>query len=270
MKKFKLSSRLLILFTTVTILSAVVFGLVTYRNYESIYLEVAKNQLNTYVESVIKRDNINEDDYEDEYIGYIVVEIDVKKNRLVRPPQIISSNLKKLEKDVNVFTEMSVNAYIGQKEFVNDEDISYYLSISKRRPINNDVNEYVVGVMHENKIKELKMASAQNDVLLSFAGTFIAFAIIIVVGNIILALWSREITKRIQFLSSQISTIGQLGYKREISVSGSDEYRTCFKVETCDKKLNRMKELNRDVPNLSHDFKPLSLLSKLCRELKMV
>lgn len=263
MKKFKLSSQLLILFTTVTILSAVVFGLITYRNYESIYLEVAKNQLNTYVESVAKREDITENYYEDKYVGYVVAEFDDASQSLVRPPQIISNNLKELEKDVNIFTTMATSAYSGIGEFVNDKDVSYYLTINKRRVISDNLNEYIVGIMHEEKVKELKMTSAQNDVLLSFAGTFIAFAIIIIVGNIILALWSREITKRIQFLSSQISTIGQLGYKKEISVSGSDEItELSLKVENMRQEIEQNEMTKQDMfQNLSHDFKtPIAVI----------
>ncbi len=263
MKKFKLSSQLLILFTTVTILSAVVFGLITYRNYESIYLEVAKNQLNTYVDSVTKREDIAEDYYEDQYVGYIIAEFNDSSQSLVRPPQIISNNLKVLEEDINIFTTMATNAYSGMREFINQKDTTYYLAIKKRRVISENLNEYVIGIMHEEKVNELKISSAQNDVLLSFAGTFIAFAIIIVVGNIILALWSREITKRIQFLSSQISTLGELGYKKKISVSGADEItELSLKVENMRQEIEQNEMTKQDMfQNLSHDFKtPIAVI----------
>ena len=67
MKKFKLSTQLLILFTTVTILSAVVFGLVTYRNYESIYLEVAISQLGTTIDNLAEKPLITDHEIDDKY-----------------------------------------------------------------------------------------------------------------------------------------------------------------------------------------------------------
>ncbi len=266
MKKFKLSTQLLILFTTVTILSAVVFGLVTYRNYESIYLGVAKNQLEMYVDNLTKRAVIDENEIEDEYIGFVRAEFNESKKDLIRNPPLfnISKNLRDLEEEVDVFAyNAAYTAYHGISQFTNKKGEIYYLFIKQSKAISPDENEYIVGLMHENKVKELKLMSAQNDVLLSFVGTFVAFALIIVVGNIILALWSREMTKRIQLLSKEISTLGQFGYQKEIKIDGSDEITDLAKkVERMRQEIEQNERTKQEMfQNLSHDFKtPIAVI----------
>ena len=54
MRKIRLSTQLLLLYTTVTVLSAVVFGLITFRNYDAVYKGIAKSELDTYMNLVYK------------------------------------------------------------------------------------------------------------------------------------------------------------------------------------------------------------------------
>lgn len=259
MKNFKLSRQLLILFTTVTILSAIVFGLVTYRNYESIYLEVAMSQLENNIENINKKQEITDSEIEDENLGYVVANF--KGDKLLPAPLIVSNTLDEIE--IDELREMILNAYSGFKEYEKENGTTYYLFIKKRRDIPPSVTEYIIGFMNENKVKEIKTLSAQNDVLLSFAGTFIAFAIIIVVGNIILALWSREITKRIQFLTRQVSALGQTSYKKEIIITGKDEITDLsLQVERMRQEIEQNEKTKQEMfQNLSHDFKtPITVI----------
>ncbi len=259
MKKFKLATQLLILFTTVTILSAVVFGLVTYRNYESIYLEVALGQLGNTIDNINKKETITSNDIEDEHLGYIVANFE--GDTLLPAMPIISNSIVEIETDT--LKEMVVRAYSGFRSYEAEDGTIYYLYIAKRRDIPPSITEYIVGIMNEAKILEFKRASAQNDVMLSFAGTFIAFAIIIVVGNIILALWSREITKRIMFLTRQVSSLGQTGYKKEIVPTGNDEITDLSnQVERMRQEIEQNERTKQEMfQNLSHDFKtPITVI----------
>lgn len=259
MKKFKLSRQLLILFTTVTILSAVVFGLVTYRNYESIYLEVAIKQLENTIENINKNQIITEEEIDDKNFGYVVANFE--GDTLLPAMPVIASTLTEIE--VDILRDMVVKAYSGFREYEKENGVTYYLCIKKRRDIPPSVTEYIIGFMNENKVKEIKASSAQNDVLLSFAGTFIAFAIIIVVGNIILALWSREITKRIQYLTRQVSSLSQTGYKKEIIITGKDEITDLsLQVERMRQEIEQNEKTKQEMfQNLSHDFKtPITVI----------
>ena len=263
MKKIKLSTQLLILFTTITILSAVVFGLVTYRNYESIYLQVAFSQLETTIDNVAKKDIITDNEIEDRYLGYVVANFE---NDMLLPAMRISDSLKDFDiyfDDEAEIQKVVANAYSGFKSYEAESGVTYYLYLSDGKNISPTAQEYVIGIMHEEKISEIKISSAQSDVLLSFTGTFIAFAIIIVVGNIILALWSREVTKRIQYLSRQISFLSESGYKKEIVVTGSDEIRDLsVQVEKMRQEIEQNEKTKQEMfQNLSHDFKtPITVI----------
>lgn len=259
MRKFKLSTQLLILFTTVTILSAVVFGLVTYRNYESIYLEVAISQLESTIDNIKRKDEITTTETDDEYLGYVVSNFE--DDLLLPAIPVISDTLNDF--DLETIKDIVLRAYSGFRSYDHNSGKTYYLHISKRRDISPSVSEYIVGIMSEDKIQEFKISSAESDVLLSFAGTFIAFAIIIVVGNIILALWSREITKRIQFLTKQVSTLGQTGYKKEIITTGTDEITDLsLQVERMRQEIEQNEKTKQEMfQNLSHDFKtPITVI----------
>ncbi len=262
MKTIKLSTQLLILFTTVTILSAVVFGLVTYRNYESIYLGVAKSELETYVDMIDTAPDVV-DYYNQPFLGHIKVKIYDDIEEIFDDRLEISENLLEFETENAVFFDMVFEAYREGFEFVSKNEITYYLYLKKTKEITPNLSEYIVGVMHEKRVAELKRSTAQSDVLLSFIGTFTAFAVIIVAGNIILALWSREMTKRIRHLSTQVSTLGESGYQKEISVSGADEITELGdRVELMRIEIQQNEKTKQEMfQNLSHDFKtPIAVI----------
>ena len=99
--------------------------------------------------------------------------------------------------------------------------------------------------------------------LLSFIGTFTAFAVIMVAGNVILALWSREMTKRIKKLSDDVSLLGSQGYQREIEITGADEISDlAYNVEEMRKEIMYNEATKQEMfQNLSHDFKtPISVI----------
>lgn len=259
MRKIKLSTQLLILFTTVTILSAIVFGLVTYRNYESVYIEVAINQLESTINNLSKKDVITDDEVDDEYLGYVVANFE--EDRLLPGLPVVSKNL--VDVDVDFLKEMVASAYSGFKTYEDEDESTYFLYIVKRKDVLPSVTEHIIGIMNKDLIFNLQVSSTQNNVLLSFTGTFIAFAIIIVVGNIILALWSREMTKRIQFLTRQVSTLGQTGYKKEIITTGSDEITDLsIQVERMRQEIEQNDKTKQEMfQNLSHDFKtPITVI----------
>ena len=179
---------------------------------------------------------------------------------------ITSNSIVEIETDT--LKEMVVRAYSGFRSHEAEDGTIYYLYIAKER-YTASITEYIVGIMNEAKILEFKRASAQNDVMLSFAGTFIAFAIIIVVGNIILALWSREITKRIMFLTRQVSSLGQTGYKKEIVPTGNDEITDLSnQVERMRQEIEQNERTKQEMfQNLSHDFKtPITVIKSYAKQ----
>jgi two-component system sensor histidine kinase CssS len=114
--------------------------------------------------------------------------------------------------------------------------------------------------MDSTYVTNIKRTSAQSDVLLSFVGTFVAFAVIIVVGNVILALWSREMTKRIKNLSNQVKKLGETGYQKQIEITGNDDLGN--NVEQMRLEIEHNERTKQEMfQNLSHDFKtPISVI----------
>lgn len=257
MKTIKLSTQLLILFTTVTILSAVVFGLVTYKNYEAIYQGIARSDLETYTKNITSdiRQNSDVEREQIEYLHYIFVD----KTNLVIDISLIDDSITKKETNEVIIEmiEKALNDDLDQYEsFITNENFFLYKSRVKNE-------EYVIGIMHLNYVSRLKKESEQSDILLSFLGTFVAFAVIIIVGNIILALWSRDMTKRINHLTNQVSDLSSTGYEKEIEVYGADEISVLseqiekMRVELKDNESTKQEMFQ----NLSHDFKtPISVI----------
>lgn len=261
MRKIKLSSQLLILYTTVTVLSAVVFGLVTYRNYEVVYLGIVQNEMNTYLEAVVD----DPKEFENKpYLGYISAYIEVNNlQKNVRGAVNTSNNAEMIAPSLTIQKEIVLAAEAGYFEFVATNGETYYVGIQKISDISQTITHYLVGVMESTYVSNIKQTSAQSDVLLSFVGTFVAFAVIIVVGNVILALWSREMTKRIKNLSNQVKELGETGYQKPIEISGNDEISDLGEnVEQMRLEIEHNELTKQEMfQNLSHDFKtPISVI----------
>ena len=261
MRKIKLSSQLLILYTTVTVLSAVVFGLVTYRNYEIVYLGIVQNEMNTYLEAVVD----DPKEFENKpYLGYITAYVETNNlKKDVRGALNTSTNAELLVPNLEIQKEIILAAEAGYFEFLATNGQTYYVGIIKISDISSTITHYLVGVMDSNYVSNIKRTSAQSDVLLSFVGTFVAFAVIIVVGNVILALWSREMTKRIKNLSNQVKKLGETGYQKQIEITGNDEISDLGNnVEQMRLEIEHNERTKQEMfQNLSHDFKtPISVI----------
>ncbi len=260
MRKIKLSSQLLILYTTVTVLSAVVFGLVTYRNYEIVYLGIVQNEMNTYLEAVVD----DPKEFENKpYLGYITAYVETNNlKKDVRGALNTSTNAELLAPNLEIQKEI-ILAEAGYFEFLATNGQTYYVGIIKISDISSTITHYLVGVMDSTYVTNIKRTSAQSDVLLSFVGTFVAFAVIIVVGNVILALWSREMTKRIKNLSNQVKKLGETGYQKQIEITGNDEISDLGNnVEQMRLEIEHNERTKQEMfQNLSHDFKtPISVI----------
>lgn len=261
MRKIKLSSQLLILYTTVTVLSAVVFGLVTYRNYEIVYLGIVQNEMNTYLEAVVD----DPKEFENKpYLGYITAYVETNNlKKDVRGAVNTSTNAELLVPNLEIQKEIILAAEAGYFEFLATNGQTYYVGIIKISDISSTITHYLVGVMDSTYVSNIKRTSAQSDVLLSFVGTFVAFAVIIVVGNVILALWSREMTKRIKNLSNQVKKLGETGYQKQIEITGNDEISDLGNnVEQMRLEIEHNERTKQEMfQNLSHDFKtPISVI----------
>lgn len=261
MRKIRLSTQLLLLYTTVTVLSAVVFGLITFRNYDAVYKGIAKSELDTYMNLVYK--DPRELDGKD-LLGYAVTYIqEINYKPETTGAFFASDNVNKIAPDLGIQKELALAAYQEYFEYKASNDQVYFLGIKEIRVVDNTTKQYFISILDSQYIIDLKKSSAQSDVLLSFIGTFTAFAVIMVAGNVILALWSREMTKRIKKLSDDVSLLGSQGYQREIEITGADEISDlAYNVEEMRKEIMYNEATKQEMfQNLSHDFKtPISVI----------
>ncbi len=265
MKKISLSTQLLLLYTTVTVLSAVVFGLITFRNYDSVYISIAKNEMRTYLDLITYNQS---ESVEKDYLGYITANIyDEEGLELEIEVVKVSDNVLAFIDERIEFDDLIKSAYKDYFQYTKF-DKSYYVVIKK---VPGRANFYVASIMNPEYITELKRLSLNENVFLSFLGTFLAFATIMLVGNIILALWSREMTKRVKKLADDVSLLGSLGYERPIEIVGADEIsELAERVEEMRVEILSNEKTKQEMfQNLSHDFKtPIAVIRSYAEALE--
>lgn len=273
MRHFKLSTQLIILFSAVTLLSSLVFGVISYRNYQTVYMGLAKNEVSTYIETIKYQPREVENKSYLGYIEFTVVREGVFRVNLVGQPYY-SNNVRTMTNDNDaIMLEILEKGYTGESFEIKtkDNEIYYVLmrSVSKN-PLTQE-DRYIIGVMDDTYIKALKNTTAQEEVLLTFYGTFVAFAFITLTGNIILLLWSRLVGNRVKKIKNEVSNFTNSGYKNELKLTGSDEIKELadavenLRIEI----LSNEKTKQEMFQNLSHDLKtPISVISSYAEAIR--
>lgn len=259
MKKFKLSTQLLILFSTVTFLSALTFGYISYRNYQSVYIGLARNEVTNYVEATL-----SEPKDKDTYLGYILVTINristfeaTVTSRYVSPNaiEITNNNSQTIDKIIET-------AYLGDFIYRNSNG-TYYVSIAVKENIDSNLNQYLIGVMDNSYIDSVKAATAREEVLMTFFGTFMAFSIIVLLGNMVIAMWSRNTTARIKKIQKEVIKFNNTGYENQIEIDGLDEIsELATAIEKLRLEIKENEKTKQEMfQNVSHDLKtPISVI----------
>lgn len=259
MKKFKLSTQVVILFTTVTTLSSIIFGYISWHNYQTVYVGLARNQVQTYLEASIDLPKDKED-----YLGYILITVnristfraDVT-NRVVSPnaDRILSSDLDRINNIIEA-------AYLGEEIFKDKTGI-YYVDIEKRADVDPDTSEYMIAVMDNSYIDSIKASTMRDEVLTTFIGTFLSFAIITFVGNTIIAMWSRKTAARIRYIQKEVNTFSNSGYENKVVLEGEDELaELAHSIEDLRLEIKENEKTKQEMfQNVSHDLKtPISVI----------
>lgn len=273
MRKFKLSTQLIILFSTVTLFSSLVFGLISYRNYQTVYMGLAKNEISTYIETIKYQPREVDNKSYLGYIDFIVKREGLFKVNLVGQP-IYSDNVKEMTNNNEaIMLEILEKGYAGDQFEIHTKDKqTFYVlirSVSKN-PITQE-DRYIIGVMDDAYINALKGTTAQEDVLLTFYGTFVAFAIITLIGNITLVLWSRFVANRVKKIKNEVSHFTSSGYQNELRLEGNDEIKELADaVESLRIEILRNEKTKQEMfQNLSHDLKtPISVISSYAEAIR--
>lgn len=272
MKRFKLTTQLIIIFSSVTLFSSLVFGLISYRNYQTVYRGLTRNEISTYIDTV----KFSPREVPDKsYLGYIY--FTVKREglftvNLVGQP-IYSDNVVTMTNgNEAIQKELLEKGYEDGFQVKASNKKTYFLvirNVSKNSITQEDT--YIIGVMDNSYITALKNSTAQDEVLLTFYGTFAAFAIITVLGNVILALWSRFIAKRVKQIQQEVNLFTRTGYTNKVVINGNDEVKELADaVEKLRLAILRNEKTKQEMfQNLSHDLKtPISVIASYAEAIR--
>ncbi|PKK87158.1 MAG: hypothetical protein CVV63_02000, partial [Tenericutes bacterium HGW-Tenericutes-8] len=129
--------------------------------------------------------------------------------------------------------------------------------------IDSETTQYLIGVMDDTYINSVKAATAKEEVLMTFFGTFMAFAIIVLLGNMVIAIWSRNTTARIKQIQRGVKQFSYTGYENTISLEGDDEIsELASAIETLRLEIKENEKTKQEMfQNVSHDLKtPISVI----------
>src|SRR5690606_38439627 len=144
-----------------------------------------------------------------------------------------------------------------------DSTGTYYLAIETRQEIDSETTQYLIGVMDDTYINSVKAATAKEEVLMTFFGTFMAFAIIVLLGNMVITIWSRNTTARIKQIQRGVKQFSYTGYENTISLEGDDEIsELASAIETLRLEIKENEKTKQEMfQNVSHDLKtPISVI----------
>ena len=94
-------------------------------------------------------------------------------------------------------------------------------------------------------------------------GTFLAFSIIVLLGNTVVAIWSRNTTSRIKYIQKGVNQFSSTGYENKIVVEGDDEIAELGRaIEALRLEIKENEKTKQEMfQNVSHDLKtPIAVI----------
>lgn len=239
MKEIKLATQLNLIFSIVTLLTSLIFMIALNRVFADFRASQNEVQLSAYLNDV--RQNLSNPPVS-EYNGYVI-----SSNGIV----LISSNLVILD-DHYTATEIvnMMTIWPGQTRHIEIDGEHYYFRID-RRPNDN----YIIVFTSE-------------DYLSAFGSSFsllvrISFIALVLLGNVIILMWSRITVDRIKRLQGEVQVLRRNNYQEPIEVDGSDEITDLAKaIEKMRQEIQAADKTKQEMlQNISHDFKtPIAVI----------
>ncbi len=239
MKEIKLATQLNLIFSIVTLLTSLVFMIALNRVFADFRASQNEVQLSAYLNDV--RQNFSSPPVS-EYNGYVI-----SSNGIV----LVSSNLDVLDDHytaLDVVEMMSI--WPGQTRHMEIDGEHYYFRID-RRPNDN----YIIVFTSE-------------DYLSAFGSSFsllvrISFIALVLLGNVIILMWSRITVERIKRLQGEVQVLRRNNYQEPIEIDGSDEITDLAKaIEKMRQEIQAADKTKQEMlQNISHDFKtPIAVI----------
>ncbi len=240
MKRIKLTTQLNIIFTVVILLTSLVFLFALNRVFDDFRAQQNIEQLESYFYDV--KNNIEDPPFS-EYSGFVIAQDGVITK---------SSNLEVL--DNNYTEDQLIDKFSVWPGFSKNETIdgqNYYYKISRQ----NDTSVLVIVFTSEDYLH-----SVSHSFGTIVQGGFIA---LILLGNIIILIWSTLTVRRIKKLKGEVEKMSKNSYKVPIEINGTDEITELAQtIEKMRREIEASEKIKQEMlQNISHDFKtPISVI----------
>lgn len=239
MKQIKLATQLNLIFSLVTLLTSLIFIVAMNRVFTEFRISQNELQLSAYLNDVST--NMTNPP-ESEYNGYIIAQ---------GSTIVTSYNIAVLDE---VYTASQVAEFMlvwpGQERHIEVDGNHYYFRID-RRP--GGINIIVF---------------TSEDYLSVFGNAFsilmrIGFIALVLLGNVIILMWSRITVDRIKRLQGEVQVLRRNNYQEPIEIDGNDEItELAGTIEKMRQEIQYAEKTKQEMlQNISHDFKtPIAVI----------
>ncbi|HAX02053.1 MAG: hypothetical protein A2Y45_02275 [Tenericutes bacterium GWC2_34_14] len=239
MKEIKLATQLNLIFSLVTLLTSLIFIVALNRVFSEFRVSQNELQLSAYLNEVSS--NIANPPTS-EYNGYIIAQ----------GGNVVTSYHLEVLDDAFTADEVAdmMLVWPGQDRHIEVDGDDYYFWI-ERRP--GGINVIVF---------------TGEDYLSVFGNAFsllmrISFIALVLLGNLIILMWSRITVERIKRLQGEVQVLRRNNYQEPIEIDGSDEITDLAKtIEKMRQEIQHSEKSKQEMlQNISHDFKtPIAVI----------
>ena len=239
MKEIKLATQLNLIFSLVTLLTSLIFIVALNRVFTEFRVSQNELQLTAYLNEV--KTNLNNPP-ESEYNGYIIAQ----------GTNVIGyDNLEILDGNYTAYgVAQMMLVWPGHDRHVQIDGNDYYFRIER------SFSEFNVIVF------------TSEDYLSVFGNAFstlmrISFIALVLLGNVIILMWSRITVERIRRLQGEVQVLRRNNYQEPIEIDGNDEITDLAKtIEKMRQEIQYAEKTKQEMlQNISHDFKtPIAVI----------
>jgi two-component system, OmpR family, sensor histidine kinase CssS len=252
MKKIKLSTQFYIIFTSVILITSLLFTLGMNFVFEDFRVEQNKEQLQQYANNVwlaYKEEGLNSPFLRSDYNGFVIYDNDVVS-------EISKFDVISIIYDTQSLLDES-ESWTETHHFENTNNKSYYFYTIK--------NENITLIAFTDNSYLINLGTSFNVILR------LSFVSLVLLGNTMILIWSRIMLERIHKLQVEVSKLSSSNYHQKIMVEGDDEISDLariieamrFELETNEKTKQEM------IQNISHDFKtPIAVIQSYAEAIR--
>ncbi|NLB85033.1 MAG: HAMP domain-containing histidine kinase [Acholeplasmataceae bacterium] len=255
MKRWRLTTQLNIVFTSVIIIVGALFLLIFEVSQTKIYEAPNVMQLEVYLKEVVNH-KINDEiiPSSNPYNGYFIMEyneiiIEYMNDPAITYPSVISNyGYKVWDNPELIETTFDITTF-------QDKDIYVKGQFIGRDPNDSKSGELIL-VFTDRRYEETLKTNF-------FITLQITFFTLMIFGNLIILLWSRMLVGRIEILQYTVLNLSKSDYKKEINIDGSDEIaKLGIAVERMRQEIVDSERMKQEMlQNISHDFKtPITVI----------